>query len=230
MTDQYWIVKAIPAAILLRMSPGSSDRRQLTRKGAETRARIVDAAAQLIYQQGVAGTTIEEVRDCAHVSSSQLYHYFDDKPALVRAVIERQADLAIGTQERFDLSSLDGLREWRDFVVDHNRDSSGRGGCPVGSLGSALAETEPEARTVVAAAFKRWEASIMAGLLRMHALGRLQPEADPRQLAMALLAALEGGLLLAQIQRDPEPLAAALDAMITLIATLSSTPSTSLDR
>ena len=212
------------------MSSSSSGQPRLTRKGAETRARIVDAAAELIFQQGVARTTIEEVRDGAHVSSSQLYHYFEDKPALVRAVIERQADMAIGTQEQFDLSSLEGLREWRDFVVDHNRLMSGRGGCPVGSLGSALAETEPEARAIVAAAFKRWEASITAGLLRMHALGRLAPEADPRQLALALLAALEGGLLLAQIQRDPEPLAAALDAMLTLIGILSTTVRTSLDR
>ena len=174
------------------MSSKSSDRPRLTRKGEATRARIVDAAAALIFQQGVAGTTVEEVRDGAHVSSSQLYHYFEDKPALVRAVIERQADRAIGTQEQFDLSSLDGLREWRDFVVDHARDTDGRGGCPVGSLGSALAETEPEARAMVAASFKRWEASIMAGLLRMHALGRLGPEADPRRLALALLAALRG--------------------------------------
>ena len=209
--------------------PATPGRRPLTRKGAATRDRIVDAAAELIYQQGIARTTVEEVRDGAHVSSSQLYHYFEDKPALVRAVIERQAERAIDTQERFDLSSLDGLREWRDFVVDHARNTGGHGGCPIGSIGSELAETEPEARALVAASFKRWEASIMAGLLRMHALGRLGPEADPRQLALATLAALEGGLLLAQIQRDPEPLAAALDAMLTLIATLSST-STSLDR
>src|SRR6201986_1366693 len=114
------------------MSSAGSDRPRLTRKGEATRARIVDAAAELIFQQGVAGTTIEEVRDRAQVSSSQLYHYFDDKPALVRAVIELQADLAIGTQEQFDLSTLDGLREWRDFLVDHNRLMGGRGGCPVG--------------------------------------------------------------------------------------------------
>jgi TetR/AcrR family transcriptional regulator, transcriptional repressor for nem operon len=207
----------------------SSDRPRLTRKGAATRARIVDAAAELIYQQGVARTTVEEVRDGAGVSSSQLYHYFDDKPALVRAVIERQADRMIGTQERFDLSSLEGLREWRDFVVDQSRNTGGHGGCPLGSIGSELAETEPEARALVAASFKRWEASIMAGLLRMHALGRLAPEADPRQLALATLAALQGGLLLAKVQRDPEPLEAALDAMLTLIAALSSTTSTSLN-
>ena len=211
------------------MSPTSPSPRQLTRKGRETRQRIVDAAADLIFRRGVAHTTIDDVRAAADVSSSQLYHYFDDKPALVRAVIERQAERAIGTQERFDLSSLDGLREWRDFVVNHNRETGGLGGCPVGSIGAVLAETEPEARAVVAAAFKRWEASITAGLLRMHALGRLAPEADPRQLALALLAALEGGLLLAQIQRDAEPLAAALDAMLMLIAALSSSTGTSLE-
>jgi TetR/AcrR family transcriptional regulator, transcriptional repressor for nem operon len=211
------------------MSSGSSGGPRLTRKGAATRARIVDAAAELIFQQGVARTTIEEVRDSAHVSNSQLYHYFEDKPALVRAVVERQAERAIGTQEQFDLSSLDGLREWRDFVVDHARDTGGHGGCPVGSLGAALAETEPEARALVATSFARWEASITAGFLRMHQLGRLAPEADPRQLALATLAALEGGLLLAQVQRDPEPLAAALDAMLTLITTLGDTTSTPLD-
>lgn len=220
--SQFWgYIFAVPST--------SSDRPRLTRKGAATRARIVDAAAELIYQQGVAGTTIEEVREGAQVSSSQLYHYFEDKPALVRAVIERQADMAIGTQEQFDLSSLEGLRQWRDFVVGHARDTDGRGGCPVGSLGPQLAETEPEARMMLAVSFKRWEAGIMAGFLRMHALGRITAEADPRQLALATLAALEGGLLLAQIQRDPEPLAAALDAMLELISSLS-IPSTSLNR
>ncbi len=216
-------------AVYSWMSSTSSGRPRLTRKGAETRARIVDAAAELIYQQGVAGTTIEEVRDGAHVSSSQLYHYFEDKPALVRAVIERQAERAIDTQERFDLSSLDGLREWRnswsirpaaraDTAVVRRlaRFRACRDGARSQGDGCGVLQT--------------LEASIMAGLLRMHALGRLAPEADPRQLALATLAALQGGLLLAQVQRDPEPLAAALDAMLMLIATLSSTTSTSLDR
>jgi hypothetical protein len=55
----------------------------LTRKGQETRQRIVDAAAGLIFRQGVAHTTIDDVRAAADVSSSQLYHYFEDKTALV---------------------------------------------------------------------------------------------------------------------------------------------------
>jgi TetR/AcrR family transcriptional regulator, transcriptional repressor for nem operon len=195
--------------------------RGLTRKGQQTRQRIIDAAAGLIFDRGIARTTIEDVRDAADVSSSQLYHYFDDKPALVRAVIDRQASTIVGNQYQFDLSGLDGFRAWRDFIVQHQRELGCRGGCPIGSLGSQLAETEPEARAAVAAGFRRWEDAIRDGLRKMHARGRLTPRADPDQLALAILAALQGGLLLAQIQRDTRPLEASLEAMITLIAALS---------
>jgi hypothetical protein len=54
----------------------------------------------------------------------------------------------------------------------------------------------------------------------MRDRGGLTPDTDPDTLALALLAALQGGLLLTQIQRDTEPLQAALDAMLDLIARL----------
>lgn len=202
------------------MSAVSPSPRRLTRKGQETRQRIVDAAADLIFEQGVAHTTIEDVRAAADVSSSQLYHYFDDKPALVRAVVDHQADTIVSGQQTFDLSSLDGLRTWRDWVIEHQRELNCSGGCPIGSLGSELAETDPEARAQVSDGFKRWEAAIQSGLREMHKRGRLTPDADPDTLALALLAALEGGLLLTQIERDTKPLEAALDAMLELVARL----------
>ena len=207
---------------ILGMSTASPSPRRLTRKGQQTRQRIVNAAADLIFEQGVAHTTIEDVRAAADVSSSQLYHYFDGKPALVRAVIEHQADTVVGGQETFDLSSLNGLRAWRDWVIEHQRELDCSGGCPIGSLGSELAETDSEARAEVSDGFKRWETTIQNGLREMHARGRLAHDADPDTLALALLAALQGGLLLTQIQRDTKPLEAALNAMLDLITRLSS--------
>jgi TetR/AcrR family transcriptional repressor of nem operon len=202
------------------MSTASPSPRPLTRKGQKTRQRIVDAAADLIFQQGVAHTTIEDVRAAADVSSSQLYHYFDDKPALVRAVVDHQADTIVAGQETFDLSSLDGLRAWRDWVIEYQRELDCSGGCPIGSLGSELAETDPEARAQVAEGFKRWEATIQTGLREMHVRGRLTPDTDPDTLALALLAALQGGLLLTQIERNTKPLEAALDSILELVARL----------
>jgi TetR/AcrR family transcriptional regulator, transcriptional repressor for nem operon len=142
-------------------------------------------------------------------------------PALVRAVIEYQADTVVGGQEHFDLSSLGGWREWPEFVVGHERSRNCRGGCPMGSLGSQVSETEPDAREAVAAGFKRWEGTIRTGLQKMHQLGRPGPEADPTSSPSPPLAALQGGLLLAQVERDTKPLEAALDAMIALVASHS---------
>ena len=203
------------------MNTTSPSSRPLTRKGQETRQRIVDAAAVLIFRQGVAHTTIEDVRAAADVSSSQLYHYFEDKTALVRAVVDHQADTMAGGQEMFDFSTLDGLRAWRDFVIAAQREHHCSGGCPIGSLGGQLAETDPDARVHVAEGFKRWEATIQSGLRAMQARGELSPDADPDTLGLALLAALQGGLLLTQVKRDTKPLEAALDAMLELVARLS---------
>lgn len=202
------------------MSTTSPSPQQLTRKGRETRQRIVDAAADLIFRQGVAHTTIDDVRAAAGVSSSQLYHYFDDKPALVRAVVDHRADTMVGGQENFDFSTLNGLRAWRDFVVAGQREQHCIGGCPIGSLGGELAETDPDARAHVAEGFNRWEATIQSGLREMHTRGEFPPDTDPDTLALALLAALQGGLLLTKIKRDTKPLEAALDAMIELVARL----------
>jgi AcrR family transcriptional regulator len=195
----------------------------LTPKGLHTRLRIVSAAAELMLDRGVAGTTIEDIREVTGASTSQIYHYFAGKQDLVRAVIEFQTDTVVGGQEAI-LASLDsqqGLRAWRDHIVEHQRRTDCRGGCPLGSLGSELAETDAEARSAVAASYTRWETGIRSGLRSMQEHGHLDPDADPDGLALAMLAAMQGGLLLTKVQRTTRPLEVALDAMLTLIASSS---------
>ena len=188
--------------------------KRLTRKGMETRQRIVAAAAQLMYERGVTEATLEDVRAAAGVSGSQIYHYFADKQALLLAVIEYQTEAVLDLQRPlFDkLDTMEGLRQWRDALVEYQLRLQCRGGCPIGSLGSEVAESNPEARLAVASGFLRWETAIQAGLRAMHARGEL--DTDPDDLALATLAALQGGLLLTQVQRRVKPLEAALDAAL----------------
>src|SRR5579875_3011085 len=93
-----------------------SGRPRLTPKGARTRARIVEAAASLIHERGVASTTLEDVKVAAEVSGSQMYHYFPDKNDLVQAVIDYQAD-SIVSHQRHALSSTNGVEAWRNMVI-----------------------------------------------------------------------------------------------------------------
>jgi TetR/AcrR family transcriptional regulator, transcriptional repressor for nem operon len=202
---------------------GKMDDRRLTRRGRETRERIVSAAAALMFNQGVAETTLEDIRGAAGVSGSQVYHYFVDKQALVRAVIDYQTDAVLDSQaDHLDaLDTVSGLRAWRDFIVEHQRRLQCRGGCPIGALGAEVAETDNEARVAVAGGFRRWEARIRDGLHTMQTRGSLPESVDAEDLALALLCALQGGLLLTQIQRDTKPLEVTLDSMLERIEILT---------
>lgn len=199
---------------------------RLTRKGEATRQRIVAAAAQLMYQRGVTEATLEDVRAAAGVSGSQIYHYFADKQALLLAVIEYQTEAVLGMQQPLfgRMDSMPGLRRWRDALVEYQRRMQCRGGCPIGSIGGEVAERNPEARLAVASGFLRWETAIRDALTAMHGRGEL--DADPDNLALAVLAALQGGLLLTQIQRETRPLEIALDTILDHVETRTRPPHT----
>ncbi|HTZ94721.1 MAG TPA: TetR/AcrR family transcriptional regulator [Streptosporangiaceae bacterium] len=192
------------------------DRPVLTPKGERTRGRIVDAAARLIHERGVAGTTLEDIRSAAGVSGSQLSHYFADKDELVQAVIDRQAATIAGNQRRADLSSPAGLRNWRTMLIAEAKRSAGRGGCPLGSLAGQVAENDAQARALIAAGFGQWSAAISDGLSSLQAAGYLPDGTDPDDLAVTLLAVIQGGLLLAQVQRNTGPLETAVDTLLEL--------------
>jgi len=195
---------------------------KLTPKGRATRERIVAAAAELMSQRGVARTTIEDIQEAAAVSTSQMYHYFADKGDLVAAVIDFQTDQVLAVQHLgLDrLECLEDLRRWRDIMVDMMRGLGCVGGCPIGSLGNELAETDPIARAQVARSFVLWENMIRDGLSVIEARGELPDGTDVDNLALAMLAAIQGGLLLSQVRRDTTPLEAAVDTMIEHLRTL----------
>src|SRR5512142_1451153 len=113
-----------------------SEPHALPARGAATRSRIVEAAADLIYAHGVERTSLDDVMAVSGASKSQLYHYFADKDALVLEVIAQQPHLGA-------LDSLPALKAWRDLMVRLNGALQNRG-CPLGSLASELAnDSEP---------------------------------------------------------------------------------------
>jgi AcrR family transcriptional regulator len=152
----------------------------------------------------------DDVIEHAGVSKSQLYHFFDDRTALLRAVVTHNSDDALGDLPAFD--SWRAIRASFDDLVGQQIQRRALGGCRIGSLVGQLAETDPRTQRELAAAFERWHAHLVDGLSSMQRHGKLDRRADPAVLATATLAAIQGGFLLAQAMRDPDQLAIALDA------------------
>ena len=196
--------------------------RTLTPKGLATRDRIVAAAAELILEHGIESAKLEDIQAAAHVSASQLYHYFTDKSALILAVIEHQTDKVLGTQ-RVVLEGLDSfaaLEEWREVIVDSIESMHCVGGCPLGSLVGSLAESDPIARTALANSFARWQELLTSGLETMRDRGELRPDIDADALAVGILASVQGGLLRSQTRRDSTSVRTAVDISIAYLRTL----------
>lgn len=200
-------------ALLVSGEEREEPARRLTARGAVTRARIIDAASDLMYRKGVAMTTLDEVMAASGTGKSQFYQHFVDRDALVHEVLSSRARQVLEREERYlrRLDSFRGLDRWRQAVMQRVELRNGALGCELGSLAGELADQDEDARSELARHFATWEALLAAGFERMCRKGLLQADADPVVLATSIMAALQGGYLLAQITRDAAPMKIALD-------------------
>ncbi|EUA69831.1 bacterial regulatory s, tetR family protein [Mycobacteroides abscessus subsp. bolletii 1513] len=82
------------------------------------RAAIVDAAAQMMYQKGVAATSLDDILAASSTGKSQLYHYFKDRSDLVKAVVERQTELVLAAQPTLSqIDSMEGIERWAQAIL-----------------------------------------------------------------------------------------------------------------
>lgn len=182
-----------------------------TERGRRTRAALVEAAATLMYERGVAHTSIDDVLAYCGAGKSQMYHYFATKHDLVCAVIELQYANVVAGQPR-----LERLATWRDFdlwataFLARHETSAGPLACRLGRF-AAEVDDDPALRAVLAGAFAAWEAHLAAGVGRLQRSGQVRADADPAALASAVMAAVQGGILLARVHRDGAPLRRAVE-------------------
>lgn len=201
--------------------PDTPDGRHLTRKGQATRQRIIAAAARLLEERGVAGVSVGDVQQAASVSAGQVYHYFPGKQALIRTVVRHRFRVTMDAQRpRLDhLDNLGALCAWRDLLVEtQSRMTDAPRGLSI--MAGELLRGVPECQPELVRGFDEWLNAISNGLRAMRDRGDLLPSADPDRLATGLLAAVQGGSLLACVHRDANRLGAALDEVIDHIALL----------
>ncbi len=190
-----------------------------TAKGRRTRERIVLAAAELISEKGAADVSLDDVGERAPASRSQLYHYFEDRKDLIRAAVVATADAVLDSQAELfaHLDTWQGIEAWMNALVELQIQLQASGGCPLGTLAGQLAERDPGAREAISVGLGLWQQHIEAGLASLQEKGGLRPDAEPAQLAKATLALIQGGLLLTQVNRDPNELREALDTALRIL-------------
>jgi AcrR family transcriptional regulator len=185
----------------------------ITRRGRASRERIVERAAELFAEHGIAATTVDEVLAAAGAGKGQFYHYFRGRDELAAAAVGfRCAQVVAGlTQALGDVSSLAGLEQaLAGFIAGFEQ--TGMPGCPIGTLAAEVAGRNEAARLQAAAGFDAWERLLADALERMRQRGELRADAEPDRLATGLLAGIEGGMVLSQARKDMASLRIAVEA------------------
>jgi AcrR family transcriptional regulator len=183
----------------------------LTPKGAATRQRIVEGAAAEIREHGVM-VTLDDIRVRTGTSKSQLFHYFPDgREQLLLAVARYEAGRVLSDQQPQlgDLTSWAAWLAWRDTVLARYREQGQQ--CPLNALVSQLGRITPGAQAVVAELIAQWQAQIAAGVRSMQAAGEVAADLDAERMAAAMLAGIQGGVVMMMSTGDFTPLEAALD-------------------
>ena len=191
-----------------------------TGRGRASRERIVERAAELFAERGIAGTSLDEVLAAAGAGKGQFYHYFRSRDELAAAAVEQRcAQVVAGlTQALGSVSSLTELEQaLAGFIAEFEQ--MGLPGCPIGTLATQVAGRNEAARLQAAAGFDAWERLLADALTRMRQRGELRPDAPPAMLATGLLASIEGGMVLSQTRRDVTPLRIAVNAGLAQVRT-----------
>jgi AcrR family transcriptional regulator len=192
----------------------------MTRRGRASRERIVERAAELFAERGIAGTSVDEVLAAAKAGKGQFYHYFRGRDELAAAAVGYRCGQVVAglTQALGGVSSLAGLEQaLAGFVAGFEQ--AGLPGCPIGTLATEVAGRNEAARLQAASGFDAWERLLADALERMRERGELRVDASPAVLATGLLASIEGGMVLSQTRRDVASLRIAVEAGLAQLRT-----------
>jgi len=177
-------------------------------KGEETRARILDAAIALINRNGFRNTSIQDIIKETGVKKGNLYFHFSSKDDIGLSIVREARDRYFEYLSK-SVTSADPLAKISDIlnaVLRYHRRSGFVGGCIFGNIALEMSDTGEEYAALVRDVFDRW-VGILAGFLRdAGKAGKLPAGIRPDPMARHIVAAMEGSIMMARLNKREEPI------------------------
>ena len=183
----------------------------MPRDGTATRSKILDAAQNLVLEQGFGGTSVDEIIISAKTTKGGFFHHFPTKQALAHGLVERYVaqdlelldDLFARVEAESDdpLEQLLGFVELQEDLVDELGDVPG---CLYASVMYEQELVDAGTRELIADAVRAWRTRVRAKLDEVVALYPPRVPVDLDALADQGLAVYEGTFVLSRALHEPE--------------------------
>ena len=175
-------------------------------RGAQTRLRIIEAAADLFHQQGIRATSPDDVIDASGTGKGQFYHYFKNKEGLIHEVLQTHLEsIRTGNAPvKYDVNSWQELEQWFLAQLELQKSFNMTRGCPLGTVGNEVTENDPLIRQDLSLIFEVVKNKLAAFFVKEKANRRLSKEANEERMADFCIAVIQGGMLMGKIKRDSQ--------------------------
>jgi TetR/AcrR family transcriptional regulator, transcriptional repressor for nem operon len=175
-------------------------------RGAETRLRIIRAAADLFHKQGVGATSPDQVIEASGTGKGQFYHYFKSKEGLVHEVLQTYLDdISSGTAPlSYEINSWEDLERWFRSNIELQKRFSMTRGCPFGTIGNEVTENDELIRQDLSLIFEVVKNKLAAFFIREKSKGQLAQDAKEEQMADFCIATIQGAMLLGKVKRNSQ--------------------------
>jgi TetR/AcrR family transcriptional repressor of nem operon len=190
------------------------------RKGEETRQRIAAQAAAIFNVAGYGGASISDIMQATGLEKGGIYRHFDSKEQLALAAF----DYAVSQVRRRFAEGLMGHTHAADVLIaflavfrSYAWQPPMVGGCPVLNTAVESDDTNPVLRDRVRAVVEEWRSMIRNTVHTGIDRGEIRPETDADQLALVMIATMEGAVMLAKLLGSAAPLEQAYQYLRTCI-------------
>jgi TetR/AcrR family transcriptional repressor of nem operon len=176
-------------------------------KGEQTRKKIIAAAAPIFNQRGYEGSSLNDLMEATGLKKGGIYRHFSSKEELAAEAFDYAWDAAWNARLLHVDEKANGIEKLRRLIANFvNYKAPVAGGCPILNTAIDADDGNPVLRSRVGKALRSWLGHLQAILEEAQQHGETRPGIDPKGVAMVIVAALEGALMISRLQRNDEAL------------------------
>ncbi len=186
------------------------------RKSEKTRQFIIEKSAGIFNRKGYNGTTLDDIIEATGLTKGSIYGNFkkgsEDKKGVKEEIAiaafqhaVQHVYQAIGERTGVIDNALDKLKAVIYFYRERVLNPPVEGGCPIQNTSVEADDDNPALREKVLEAIEMWRKRIIRTLEKGIERGEVRPDADLDEFATLFIGNIEGGILLARIQKNVKP-------------------------
>lgn len=176
----------------------------MTRKGDQTRERILIEAARLFQKKGFQTTSLSDILTATNLKKGALYFHFSSKDEIALAALER-ARIELSTFLDNALSHPDPVEKLNSYfssLLNWHQEKGFVGGCIFGNTALEMGDTDERFASFVAEVFDDWMTRLQRVVKEAQIAGVVRNDISAESIARHIVAATEGGIMLDRLNKN----------------------------